>query len=140
MGGDFTAVLAAPLDGRRRRAVGVALEGHVAAFSDDDVGAAAAVVDAGGDDDVEVGRLGFGLRRVDLAEVATAVGLLDVAEVQVPRALVLVGYLNPRVPRDDVGVHRQDRRPLKVDPCHLKSTIFFNLLIHILALIFKSYY
>ena len=90
MRGDFAGVLAAPLDGRHRRPVGVALKGHVAALSDDDVRAAAAVVDAGGHDDVEIGRLGFGLRRVDLTQVTAAIGFLDVAEVKVPRALVLV--------------------------------------------------
>ena len=116
---DFTGVLTAPLDGRWRRPVGVAVKGYVASLSDDDVRAAAAVVDAGGHHDVEVGRLGLGLSRVDLAQVAPAVGFLDIAEVEVPRALVLVRHLNPRVARYYVCVHRQYGRPLEVDPRHL---------------------
>ena len=70
-------------------------------------------------DDVEVGGLGLGLGRVDLAEVAPAVGLLDVAQVQVPRAVVLVRHLDTWVARDHVIVHRQNGRPLEMDPRHL---------------------
>ena len=70
-------------------------------------------------DDVQVCRLRLGLSRVDLAEVTSAIGFLDVVEMQIPRPMVFVRNAHPGVARNHVIVHRQYCRSLKMDARYL---------------------
>lgn len=56
---------------------------------------------------------------VDLAHVVAAVFLLHLADMKQPGHGVVVGYREPRQPRDHVPVDGQDHLPVDVDPGHL---------------------
>jgi hypothetical protein len=81
-------------------------------------------------DDGQVSGAGLGHGRVDLAHVTAAIRFLDVADVQVPRVVLVVSDADPRVARDDVILNGQDRWSLQVDPGHLfrPMQIKFNLI------------
>lgn len=69
---------------------------------------------------MKVSKLRLRRDRVDLAHVPPLVLLLDVVDVQKPRAVLVVRYGDPRVPGDHVTVHRQDGRLLEVHPRNLQ--------------------
>lgn len=58
---------------------------------------------------------------VDLTHVPAAIHLLDVADVEVPGPVVVVGEGHPRVLGDDVMVDREDCLSVHPHPGHLKS-------------------
>ena len=54
---------------------------------------------------MEVPELSLGRDCIDLAHVTALVLLLDVADVQEPRAVFVVRHRDPGIPRDHVIVH-----------------------------------
>lgn len=78
---------------------------------------------------MHVTELRFGGDRVDLAHVAAAILLLDVVDVQKPGLVLVVLVVrdaDARIARDDVIVHGQDGRLLKVDPGDLRMGIIMR--------------
>lgn len=72
---------------------------------------------------MEVPKLSFSRDSVDLTHIATLVFLLDVVNVQKPRAMfvvLVVSDTNPRISRYHMIMDCQDCRLLKMHPRNLK--------------------
>ena len=75
---------------------------------------------------MKVSKLRLGLNGVDLAHVPALVLLLHVVDVQKPRPVLVVRHRDARIPGDDMVVHSQDCRLLKVHPRNLQHAIVIN--------------
>jgi hypothetical protein len=75
---------------------------------------------------MKVSELRLGLNGVDLAHVPALVLLLHVVDVQKPRPVLVVRHRDARIPGDDMVVHSQDCRLLKVHPRNLQHAIVIN--------------
>lgn len=58
---------------------------------------------------------------VDLAHVGAGVALAHVLDGEVPRAVAVVRHADAVVARDHVVAHRQDGRPVALDPGELRG-------------------
>lgn len=70
---------------------------------------------------MQIPKLSLSSNGINLAHVTTFVFFLDVADMQEPRPVLVVGDANARVSRDDVIMHGQNGGLLEMHPGHLEK-------------------
>lgn len=70
---------------------------------------------------MQIPKLSLSSDGINLTHVTALVFFLDVADMQEPRPMLVVGDTNARVSRDDVIVHGQNGGLLEMHPGHLEK-------------------